>query len=550
MHPLTWQRRRAALDQVELRQQRKAAEFAAEVRELAELDEAYGGDEDVLMELAGTARMGQGRAAGELVRATRLVRNFPRALDLLEAGLLLVPTAQLLLALTKNCSDAVQAEVGRRLLDRIAPLDAADARTLVAATVVEVEAAVEQAAAEQRQAKARANRGVWVFPVQDGMARIGAEVDQLSARRWALDFEELVRAQQVLDDRNGVLRTQAQRRADVFAELPARHLALLEALRRGQADALLAQALAGVPTDLQPVEPELPFDLAPAGPIRCWHVPAEELAVQLLRLPVRRPTTLNVHVPMSTLLDLDDRPAIVDGLGPMPAERARYLVPSAGLRQVMVNPKTGLPFHVGRTTHPPIEVADGPHHRPPPDENRPPAETHRERLLSLMRPLVLARRPEPQYGPSTELRTLVQTRDVRCTGPGCARTAAACELDHETPYAEGGPTAEWNLSAKSPRCHHAKHDDWDVTRDPDTGVTTWTSPLGSSYQRLPAWQPHRPLPECVQLPAPRLARLPVADTDYPEDRPLWPAPTVVEPPPPPAPKKPARGWDTDGPVPF
>lgn len=178
----------------------------------------------------------------------------------------------------------------------------------------------------------------------------------------------------------------------------------------------------------------------------------------------------------------------------------------------------------------------------------------------MLRPVRLRDTTEPQHDPSTALRRLVQVRDVRCIGPGCPRSAQSCDLDHEQEYALGGPTSEPNLSAKSPRCHRARHAGWAAERDRRTGVTTWTSPDGSVFTRLPAWRPHPWHPEVLHPPLPRVEQLPEAETDYPVDRPLWLPPPLPEartprrepearPSPEPAPR--GRGWNDEGePPPF
>jgi hypothetical protein len=244
------------------------------------------------------------------------------------------------------------------------------------------------------------------------------------------------------------------------------------------------------------------------------------------------------------------------------------LLPDAGLRRVLIDRASGLPLHLDDHEVPVVEL-DG-SHRPPDDPpgprprpsgappGAPPGELPADHLLRerrrlsqlLFGPAWLAG-AEPQYAPSARLRRLVQIRDLRCTGPGCARTATGCDLDHEQTYADGGATAEWNLSAKSPRCHGARHSGWDVVRDRTTGVSTWTSPLGRVYTRLPAWRPPPSLPADVVLgpPVPR----PVApvESHYPSDRPLWPAPTpAVAPKPAPTRRPGGLSWDNGDPPPF
>ena len=95
--------------------------------------------------------------------------------------------------------------------------------------------------------------------------------------------------------------------------------------------------------------------------------------------------------------------------------------------------------------------------------------------------------------------------------------------------------ADWNLSAKSARCHRAKHAGWAVTRQPD-GSTDWTSPLGHTYAKPGVWQAPPPLPTDLTLPPPRLAAFhdqgPVtaSDNDLLWDEPT-PTPQPTEPPP-------------------
>ena len=558
----------AQLQVLARRYAREAREYAAKTRELIELERLFAGDRDgLILELSGTARMGQGSAAGEVDRAVRLGEHYPRVLELLSRGQMRVATVQILLRLTAKCSSAVHDELGRRLPDRLAPLDAADARPLIAATILEVEADLERAAQQERYAKARANRGVWVYDVENGMARVGAEIGAVEARRFSLDLDELVRTEQLRDKRDGITRTKAQVRADVLAELPGRHLALLQVLTKGQGDAVLAAATRrnAQGQAAPPAEPELPLGLPARERLAACHLDPVELATELLRQAPRTPVTVNVHAAMTSVLGLDEHPALIEGLGPIPAWLARTLVPDAALRRVAVNAATGIPLHLDalprHRRRPPPDDPPGPGRQPPPppDSTGPMSEQEtaqrvQQQLLAMLRPVRLRDTTEPQHDPSTALRRLVQVRDLRCTGPGCPRTATACDLDHELEYARGGPTSEPNLSAKSPRCHRARHEGWTADRDPLTGITTWTSPHGNVFTRQPAWQPHPQHPEVVLPPLPRLEQLLQTETDYPHNRPLWtprPLPETKAPKPTPPPPPPGRGCHDDAsPPPF
>lgn len=215
-----------------------------------------------------------------------------------------------------------------------------------------------------------------------------------------------------------------------------------------------------------------------------------------------------LHVPVTTALDLDQRAGYVEGLGVVPAFQARLLRPVASLAALWVDERSGVPLGVD------------PEPDPPPREPRSPEQV-RQRLLAMLRPTAICDEAEPRHDPSPGLRRLVEIRDVSCDGPGCATSARRCELDHGTSFAEEGATGVWNLHARSPRCHHAKHDGWTVVRHPD-GSSTWTSPTGRTYVRRGRWR--RPLlpavPEVLPEPTPDT----LDDTDPREDwnRPLWP----------------------------
>ncbi|WP_380173703.1 hypothetical protein ACFEMC_03630 [Kineococcus sp. DHX-1] len=117
---------------------------------------------------------------------------------------------------------------------------------------------------------------------------------------------------------------------------------------------------------------------------------------------------LHVRIDASTLLRLDDHPAWVDGVGPVPADVARDLAGTAGAqwRAVTVAPGTR---HV-------LDVA---------------ADTYR---------------------PGAALRRYVTARDETCTAPGCPVPAVDCDLDHVVPFPQG-PTRAENLRAFC-RSHH------------------------------------------------------------------------------------------------
>jgi hypothetical protein len=569
----------------------QATQYADRCVSLTQLADAYGTDErSLLLDLAGSARMGQIRAAGEVERARRLHDFYPRALDLLRGGALFVPVVEMLLRKTKHCSDKVHDRLGQLLPMKLAGLDAADAYNVITRTILEVEGELEGQEQQERHAKAKANRGVWVFDVEDGMARVGAEVDTITARQFSLDLDVLVRAEALRDKRDGIVRTAGQRRADVLMELPARFRVLLEAARSGKVDTLVGEAARRQSEATETggaTNEELPLGLPPRGRPPVWELDVDELAVELFRQPLGPRVVLNVHQPMGSALGLDDSPARIDGGEYIPAWLGRLLIPDADLRRVAVSSATGVPLYFDHdvvTSHrrPPDSPPGPGRHRPPEPPRPAPAqlsdagpgtddeqiqlELHQneqrlasaqacqQALLSMIRPFSLPDTTEPQYKPSAWLRAQVEGRDQRCTGPGCRRAARDCDLDHEQEFSRGGATSEPNLNAKSRRCHLARHNGWTCHRDPRTSISTWTSPDGSVYVRRPAWVSHRSHEPVVTVGL-RSNELPSAASDYPEERPLWrppfsAAPRPTSPPlPEPRPESSGHGW-SDAPPPF
>jgi hypothetical protein len=481
------------------------------------------------MELAGTALVGQVRAARELEDARRLTEVLPRLLELLEAGAVFVPAAELLLRETRRCTGEVQRAVDARISAELVGLNTTEARRLVVRTVLEVEAQLDPALTQERLEDAKKAARVWTGQEADGMLSIGAVLDAVEGRRWVVDFEQLVHAQQLADKRAGVERTSDAVRAAVFATLPTLVLELCRAARDGRltelaavaeldpeaAEALqqLAVATADLPlpvpetasdeirveadpfddvelpedphAGLPPVQSSDPGEPAPEGPLppeaaaaqdaaqgraagrteRLTDQQVDELVLRCLLLPLAKATVVNVHLPMATALGLSSAPGDLEGYGPLPGSRLRALMPGAALRAVYVDERTGVPLGIS-----PTQDAGS-----------------TERLLRLLRAAVLEDRAEAQHDPSKALVDLVRLRDVRCGGPGCSTSAARCHLDHEKEWPEG-PTAAWNLNPKSPRCHRAKHHGWTVERHAD-GSQTWTSPTGRVYGKRSPWSP-------------------------------------------------------------
>ena len=175
-------------------------------------------------------------------------------------------------------------------------------------------------------------------------------------------------------------------------------------------------------------------------------VPAHPKDVQGIR------PTVVVTVPALALLGADgdgpQDPAVVEGVGPIPIEKARELAGAAtSWIRVLTHPETGVVLSVGRTRY-----------RPPPD-----------------------------------MVALTKWRAERCMAPGCGVPASRCQIDHSLAWEDGGETSVVNTA---PLCqgHHTikHHGGWRVIQTGD-GSLLWISPSGRQYtvapeRRLPVFR--------------------------------------------------------------
>jgi hypothetical protein len=87
----------------------------------------------------------------------------------------------------------------------------------------------------------------------------------------------------------------------------------------------------------------------------------------------------------------------------------------------------------------------------------------------------------PGYRPPPRLREYIAARDVTCRSPVCGQPAWRADLDHTTPYDQGGRTCRCNLGGGCRRHHQLKqHPRWKLEQT-KPGVFTWTTPAGRTY---------------------------------------------------------------------
>jgi hypothetical protein len=152
------------------------------------------------------------------------------------------------------------------------------------------------------------------------------------------------------------------------------------------------------------------------------------------------PSQINVVMTDVTLLGLTDDPAHLVGAGPLAAPYARELATNgkAWLRRFLTDPVDGSLSH---------------------------GDPRRRRFDGSLRELVVA-------------------RDQHCQGIQCSRRIR--DIDHVTPYADGGATTLADGQGIDRACHTSRDDPrMQVHRDPETGVTTWTTPIGLTWRTLP-----------------------------------------------------------------
>ena len=163
---------------------------------------------------------------------------------------------------------------------------------------------------------------------------------------------------------------------------------------------------------------------------------------------------VQVTVPVLTALGASREPCLLAGYGPIPLSQALELAGGApGWDRVMTSPVDGSVLAVDR------------------------------------------------YRPSEQLRRLLRARDEHCRFVGCRQPVHRCDADHTVDHAQGGATSEDNLATLCRRHHVLKHrSQWRVEQL-GRGRLRWHSPAGRSY---------------VDRPAPTVRF--VSDVDPPPDR--------------------------------
>jgi hypothetical protein len=323
-------------------------------------------------------------AAGQLDLAEDLINRLPAVHAAMLAGCIDYAKALLLSKATSGLSD----EQARAVVDRILPdaprkttgqLRARLDRLVIKADPKAAQRRYRKGVRARRLAHWRDHDGTSVLsgtglPVERSMAAFG-RVDAIA--RW-------------LKDQQDETRTLEQLRADVALDL-----------------------LQGLPVPGPDGQTDRPTPSGSAG------------------------GSLELTVPLETLLDLKDDPGQLGSWGPILADAAR-----AALKDLFTAPwRMTVTDESGRV------IWHGP----------------------------IRRRP------STADANYVKARDRRCRFPGCRRPARRAQIDHTHEHQDGGPSIPPNLGVLCWRHHTVKTEGLWKLIQPDEGTFVWTSPLGQTY---------------------------------------------------------------------
>jgi hypothetical protein len=459
-------------------------------------------------EIALARRVSDQAAQRELRAAQRLTGPLRETLGLLKSGELTVQRARVFLGELEPFDDDLAGLVQARLLEQLPRLSPGRIEQAVRREVL----AIDADAAALRAAAARAGRRVTFYAEPDEQGCVTIHGPAVAVRRWYATLDRRARALRAAGD----ARTLDQLRAD---------LALSGFPCNSHPPADTTGEPTAEPTTEPTTEPAAAADAAEADEEADEETVAAEtaedgVAGELLGAGLRaagveaasadcrlsRPVQANVTVPVETALGLSNDPAWLDGYGWINAPAARTLLLDAELRRICTQTGTGAIVDLADRDLRPTPTPDGLR------EvllglltDNPRAFTGEVGEAAVIEMSEIAWRNEPQHDPSPGLREFVALRDRTCDGPtGTSTPANTAELDHDRPWPTG-PTAAWNLAARSTRTHQLKHYGWIPVRTPDG--TVWFSPAGqialtpNQLHPPPELDEHAVLPDPTELAA-------------------------------------------------
>jgi hypothetical protein len=408
--------------------------------------------EHVSAELA-AALVLTGRAADDLLGLSRELDRLPTVLRSLRAGRIdrarAVVFAEELVLLTM-----VQARaIAMALIRPAEKMTTSQLRAAIRALILATIPGTREERDRRRAERARRDARVEVWPELSGNAAIaGREIPASEA--IAADQRLTAIARKLTDA--GVPGSLEQLRAMAFiALLTGRNL-----------DTLIGDTLIG-PADGAGGDPP---------PARQWRPAPGELA--------SLSGSVNLTVPLSAWLGSSDSPGEADGYGPLAADDCRDLANDLAAAGKRVKWCITLTDPGGRA------VAHG-------CARASPMLSPGSVLawLAKIKPVLIEcgtcahERETRAYRPPDLMRHLVNIRQRSCAFPGCRRPAQRCDLDHTTPFDQGGRTCPCNLEPLCRQHHRTKQAPGWHLHQPQPGTLTWTAPHGRTYTTQPGRYP-------------------------------------------------------------
>ena len=411
------------------------------------------------------------RSAARLLDLALSLDRLPLTRAALAAGQIDERRAEIIAEELTGLDDEQAAAVEKLIIGRAPELTSGQLRALVRRAVL----SADPEAARKRKEKALKDARVEMFPEASGTA--------------ALSGRDLPPAAALAADKHLTALAQALKAAGIPGTLDTlRARAYLHLLSGQPAGTLI----------LQTASPGRPGNSAPGSTAPAGAGPGNSAPDGLPGL--RGSVTLTM--PLSAWLGWTQSPGDVPGYGPIDAEDSRaladLLAQGPGSQWcVTLTDRAGHPVAHACARHgPPGRPQRPATPREHPGTGRPagpdPATTPAPDWLRGLAFTTLQTtdcthdRQSRGYQPSPSLRHLVQVRNPTCTGPGCPRPATRCDLDHVTPYDQGGKTCECNLHPACRHDHHTKQvPGWTLTSH-RPGTLTWTTPGNRSHTTTPA----------------------------------------------------------------
>jgi hypothetical protein len=378
-------------------------------------------------------------SAGQLLGAAAGLDRLPQVAAALSAGHLDWARATLITSQLAVLTDEQATAVAAAILQRAAEQTTAQLRAALARAVL----AADPAAACRRRKEGRKDTRVEVWHEASGN-------NVLAGRELAAADVIAADAQLTADAawlrRRGASGTLAELRAAAF----------IARLSGSDMAALLPTAEPGA--DCRPGEAGSPHS-------RADRAPADPAA-----------GTINLTMPLSAYAGLGDNPGEAAGYGTIDADTGRDLAAriSATARWclTLTGPDGRAVAHAcarpGRGPQPGVPAIRW-------------ATGLRGRLQFLESGSCGHHRESPGYSWPASLRRIIETRQRTCAAPGCRRPARRCDIDHTTPYGNGGRTCECNGAPLCRRHHRCKQvPGWHLAQG-QPGVMTWQLPSGRAY---------------------------------------------------------------------